>query len=126
MQCGSFGTATRVCGMGHTAVRMPRRVAPYGSWSSPITAESIARGSVTLAEPEVAAGAVWWIESRPTEAGRQVVVRAGLDGSGRQDVFGAAYSARTRVHEYGGGAFALVDGDVVFSNDSDGRVYRVT
>src|SRR3954453_721198 len=125
MQCGSFGTATRVCGIGHTARRMAPRVAPYGSWSSPITAEGIARGSVTLAEPEVAASGVWWIESRPTEAGRQVLVRSGVDGSGRQDVFGAGYSARTRVHEYGGGAFGLVGGDVVFSNDSDGRVYRV-
>jgi dipeptidyl aminopeptidase/acylaminoacyl peptidase len=81
---------------------------------------------VTLAEPEIAAGAVWWVESRPREGGRQVVVRAQLDGSGRQDVFGVGYSARTRVHEYGGGVFTVVDGDVVFSNDADGRVYRVT
>src|SRR3954447_2823511 len=126
MQCGSFGTATRVCGMGHTAGRMAPQVAPYGSWFCPITAQGIARGSVTLAEPEVAANAVWWIESRPTEAGRQVIVRAEVDGGGRQDVFGDGFSARTRVHEYGGGGFALLDGDVVFSNDADGRVYRVT
>jgi dipeptidyl aminopeptidase/acylaminoacyl peptidase len=78
-----------------------------------------------LGEPEVADGAVWWREGRPTEGGRQVVVRAQLDGTGRQDVFGASYSARTRVHEYGGGAFAVVAGDVVFSNDADARVYRV-
>jgi dipeptidyl aminopeptidase/acylaminoacyl peptidase len=53
-----------------------------------------------------------------------VVVRAELDGSGREDVFGPGYSARTRVHEYGGGAYTVVDGDIVFSNDADGRVYR--
>jgi dipeptidyl aminopeptidase/acylaminoacyl peptidase len=105
---------------------MGREVAPYGSWASPITAETIARGSVTLAQPEVAANAVWWVEARPTEGGRLVVVRAELDGSGRRDVFGAGFSARTRVHEYGGGAYAVVGGDVVFSNDADGRVYRVT
>jgi dipeptidyl aminopeptidase/acylaminoacyl peptidase len=105
---------------------MAPQVRPYGSWSSPITAETIARGSVTLAEPELAAGAVWWIESRPTEGGRQVVVRCELDGSGRGDVFGDGFSARTRVHEYGGGSFAVVGGDVVFSNDADGRVHRVT
>jgi dipeptidyl aminopeptidase/acylaminoacyl peptidase len=104
---------------------MNRTVAPYGSWASPITAESIARGSVTLSAPEVAANAVWWIEGRPTEGGRQVIVRAELDGSGRHDVFGEGFSARTRAHEYGGGAYAVVDGDVVFSNDADGRVYRV-
>src|SRR4051795_713801 len=105
MQCGSFGTATRVCRMRHTAGRMPPRVAPYGSWASPITAQGIARGSVTLAAPEVAADAVWWIEGRPLEGGRQVIVRAELDGSGRRDVFGDGFSSRTRVHEYGGGAY---------------------
>jgi dipeptidyl aminopeptidase/acylaminoacyl peptidase len=103
---------------------MTRRAAPFGSWDSPITAESIARGSVTLAEPEVAANAVWWIEGRPREGGRQVVVRAELDGSRRGDVVGEGFSARTRVHEYGGGAYAVIEGEVVFSNDADGRVYR--
>jgi dipeptidyl aminopeptidase/acylaminoacyl peptidase len=103
---------------------MTPQLAQYGSWASPITAETIARGSVTLGTPEVAANAVWWIEGRPTEGGRQVIVRAELDGSERRDAFGEGFSARTRVHEYGGGAYAVVDGDVVFSNDTDGRVYR--
>ena len=105
---------------------MARRVAPFGSWSSPITAGSIARGSVSLSGPEIAAGAVWWVESRPTEGGRQVIVRCEPDGSGRGDVFGPGFSARTRVHEYGGGVFAVLGGDVVFSNDDDARVYRVS
>src|SRR4051812_8363420 len=108
------------------ARQMRQQVAPYGSWTSPITAASIARGSVSLSAPEVAANAVWWIEGRPKEAGRQVVVRAELDGTGRRDVFGQAFSARSRVHEYGGGAFAVIGQAVVFSNDADGRVYRVT
>jgi dipeptidyl aminopeptidase/acylaminoacyl peptidase len=104
---------------------MPREIAPYGSWSSPITAEAIARGSVGLSGPELANGAVWWIESRPAEGGRLVIVRAELDGSGRADVIPADFSARTRVHEYGGVAY-LVHGDaVLFSNDDDGRLYRV-
>jgi dipeptidyl aminopeptidase/acylaminoacyl peptidase len=105
---------------------MARRVAPFGSWRSPITAGSIARGSVALSEPEIGAGAVWWVESRPTEGGRQVIVCCEPDGRGRRDVFGSGFSARTRVHEYGGGVFAVVDDDVVFSNDDDARVYRVT
>ena len=100
--------------------------APYGSWKSPITAESIAAGSVGLGEPAIADGFVWWIEGRPMENGRQVIVRARPDGSDREDVIGPGWSARTRVHEYGGGAFTAVDGDVVFSNDEDGRVYRGT
>jgi dipeptidyl aminopeptidase/acylaminoacyl peptidase len=103
---------------------MTPRVAPYGSWISPISAESIARGSVVLAEPEVAGDAIWWVEGRPLEGGRQVIVRAQLDGSGRRDAIPDGFSARTRVHEYGGGVFAVADTGVVFSNDADGRVYR--
>jgi dipeptidyl aminopeptidase/acylaminoacyl peptidase len=98
--------------------------APYGSWRSPITAESIAEGAVGLTEPTIADGFVWWIEARPMEDGRQVIVRARPDGGGREDVIGPGSSARTRVHEYGGGAFAVIGGEVVFSNDEDGRVYR--
>jgi dipeptidyl aminopeptidase/acylaminoacyl peptidase len=79
---------------------------------------------VTLAEPEVAADSAWWVEGRPLEGGRQVIVRAGLDGNARRDMIPEDFSARTRVHEYGGGVFAVVDGEVVFSNDADGRVYR--
>jgi dipeptidyl aminopeptidase/acylaminoacyl peptidase len=103
-----------------------RRVRPYGTWASPITAEWIARGSVTLDEPRLAAGRVWWVEARPAEDGRAVVVCAALDGSRRADAIPEGFSARTRVHEYGGGAYTVDDGGAVwFSNDADGRVYRV-
>src|SRR3954451_11466348 len=115
MQCGSCHGPTRTCGSDTLRCDMAERVAPYGAWASPITATSIARGSVTLSGPEVAANAVWWIEGRPLEGGRQVIARAELDGSGRADVFGSGWSARTRVHEYGGGVFTVLDGDVVFS-----------
>jgi dipeptidyl aminopeptidase/acylaminoacyl peptidase len=81
---------------------------------------------VTLSTPELGAGAVWWLEGRPADGGRQVVVRAELDGSGRRDVFGDGWSARTRVHEYGGASYSLDGGDVVFSNDADGRLHRVS
>jgi dipeptidyl aminopeptidase/acylaminoacyl peptidase len=97
----------------------------YGTWSSPISAEWIARGSVGLDEPRVSDGRVWWIEARPAEGGRQVVVSASLDGSDRADAIPAGFSARTRVHEYGGGAYAVAGGTLWFSNDADGRVYRV-
>ena len=99
---------------------MTREVAPYGTWRSPITGESIARGSVTLSEPFITAGGhLWWMEGRPSEGGRKVIVRDG------EDFLPEGFSARTRAHEYGGGAY-LVDGDaVVFSNDEDGRLYRL-
>jgi dipeptidyl aminopeptidase/acylaminoacyl peptidase len=105
---------------------MVGQVAPYGSWASPITAESIARGSVTLAEPALANGRVWWVEGRPLEGGRQVIVSAALDGSDRRDAIPDGFSARTRVHEYGGGVFVVDGQSLFFSNDDDGRVYRVT
>ena len=97
---------------------------PYGSWPSPITAESIARASVGVNWPELADGSLWWIERRPAEDGRSVVMRRRPDGS-VADAIPPGFDARTRVHEYGGGAYT-VDGDtLVFSNDSDGRLYRV-
>src|SRR4051794_6654062 len=96
-----------------------KKAEKYGSWSSSITAESIARGSVGLGEPALSAGTVWWLEGRPTEGGRQVVLsRAG-------DAIPEGFSARTRVHEYGGGAYTVAGETVFFSNDDDGRVYRV-
>jgi dipeptidyl aminopeptidase/acylaminoacyl peptidase len=97
--------------------------APYGSWSSPISAELVAAGGVSLDEVRVAGPAVHWIEGRPLEGGRQVVCRA-VPGEPAQDLLPEGFNARTRVHEYGGGAY-LVHGDVLFfSNFADQRLYR--
>ena len=65
--------------------------------------------------------AVYWSEARPLEDGRDVIVRW-RDGA-LEDVIPAGWSARTRVHEYGGGAYAVRDGVVYFCRDSDQRVY---
>lgn len=102
-----------------------RIVAPYGSWKSPITSELIVSEAVGLSYPVFSGGALWWLEMRPGEGGRYVVVRSGADGAA-SDVTPTGFSVRTRVHEYGGGAFA-VDGETVyFSNDADGRLYSLT
>jgi dipeptidyl aminopeptidase/acylaminoacyl peptidase len=96
---------------------------PYGSWRSPISAASIARGAIGLAEPEFSGEAVYWLELRPAEQGRYVVVRRRSDGD-VSDAIPSGFNARTRVHEYGGGAY-LVDGETVFfSNFEDQRIYR--
>ena len=97
-------------------------IAPYGSWKSPITADRLAQGSVGLGQIAIDAGDVYWSESRPAEGGRQVIVRF-RDGA-TQDMTPAGFNARTRVHEYGGGAFTIADGIIYFSNDSDQRLYR--
>ncbi|MCG8546610.1 MAG: S9 family peptidase, partial [Alphaproteobacteria bacterium] len=97
--------------------------APYGSWRSPVTADLIAEGSVGLGQIALDGDSIYWTEVRPTEAGRTVIVRRDADGTLR-DVTPPSYSVRTRVHEYGGGAFAVHAGTIWFCNDSDQRVYR--
>src|SRR5438270_13985709 len=97
--------------------------APYGGWQSPITAASIAAGAVPLTAPDLRDGTVYWLEGKPLEAGRIVVARATLDGS-RAELTPAPLNVRTRVHEYGGGAYAVRDGTVYFSNFADQRLYR--
>jgi dipeptidyl aminopeptidase/acylaminoacyl peptidase len=98
-------------------------VAPYGSWRSPITADMVARGGVLPYEPHVAGEAAYWVELRPAESGRNVVVRADA-GSSPIDITPAGFDARTRVHEYGGGAYTVHDGTVFFTNFVDQRLYR--
>ncbi|HSL96034.1 MAG TPA: hypothetical protein VLA35_08980, partial [Thermoleophilia bacterium] len=86
--------------------------APYGSWRSPITASRIAEGAVSLGWPQAVGAALYWVEMRPKEGGRYVVVRRGPDGL-ITDVTPAGVNARTLVHEYGGGmyeAFATAAG----------------
>ncbi len=101
-----------------------RKTAAYGSWASPITAQQIAESSIGLGQIALDARDVYWTEMRPAEGGRYAVVRW-RDGV-TQDVLPAPFSARTRAHEYGGGAFCVFDGSVYFSNDGDQRLYRLT
>src|SRR5262249_59906894 len=77
--------------------------ARYGSWKSPITSELIVAQSITLSELCLDGGHVYWLEGRPQEQGRYVVVRAASDGQ-PTDITPPPYNARTRVHEYGGGS----------------------
>ena len=106
-------------------------VAPYGSWKSPISAEQLARGGVGLGEVQTDGDALLWLELRPAEGGRQVVCRwepgpgAGSAGEGGiTQLTPDGFNVRTRVHEYGGGAFVAHHGVVYFSNFADQRLYR--
>jgi dipeptidyl aminopeptidase/acylaminoacyl peptidase len=100
-------------------------VAPYGSWSSPIAAATVARAGRRLAFPAIAAdGAVWWAEGRPDEGGRVALMRQ-REGGEPERVTPEGINVRTRVHEYGGGAWCLVEPDlVVFVDFEDQRLYR--
>ena len=99
-----------------------KRIAPYGSWKSPITATAIASESFGLAQVAIDGDDLYWTETRPWEGGRSVIVRLSADGE-TSDVTPAGFNVRNRVHEYGGGAFTVHDGVVYFTNDSDQRVY---
>jgi dipeptidyl aminopeptidase/acylaminoacyl peptidase len=99
-----------------------RTTLPFGTWPSPISAALAARASRRTGSLQAAGDALYWSESRPEEQGRQVIVRAGPDGV-REDILPAPYSARSRVHEYGGGEFLAAGEAVYFINDKDQQVY---
>jgi dipeptidyl aminopeptidase/acylaminoacyl peptidase len=102
---------------------MPRRVAPCGSWKSPITAELLASTYVGLDELRVNGDDVYWNELRPADRGRNVIVQRKLDGTLR-DITPSGFSARTGVHEYGGGCYLVQNETIYFSNYTDQRLYR--
>ena len=106
--------------------RTPRSVitAPFGSWASPFKIERLTDRVVFLSEPHGIDGIRWWIEGRPEESGRQVLVRRETDGTLTR-MTPEEFNARSRVHEYGGAAY-LVSGDLVVVSDfTTGRLHRI-
>ena len=95
------------------------KTAPYASWRSPITSDLIVAQSIGLSEIRIEPTGIYWQESRPHESGRSVIVHQAAD------LMAMPYSSRTRVHEYGGGAWTVSSGVLYFSNDSDQRLYRL-
>jgi dipeptidyl aminopeptidase/acylaminoacyl peptidase len=102
-----------------------RKTSPYGSWASPISPELLLKGTVHMRNQMLRwdGGDLYWSELRPYEAGRIVVCRRSADGT-TSDVTPPGFNARSRVHEYGGGHFAVKDGTVFFTNYKDQRLYR--
>ena len=100
-------------------------VRPYGTWPGAIGSDVVAgAGSRGFAAVGVAGARVRWAESRPGEGGRVVIVEARPGGT-TADVTPAGINARTRVHEYGGGAVWYHGDTVFFSEFADGRLYRL-
>ena len=100
----------------------PRTAASCGTWASPIGADRLAAGSTPLAEPRIDGETIYWLEGRAAEGGRVVACRAEASAV-RTTLSPAPFNLRSRVHEYGGGAYAVAGGDIVFSNFADNRVY---
>ena len=99
-------------------------ISPFGSWRSPITADMVAAGQVGLSDPVLAEGSVYWLELRPAEGGRYVLVGATEEGR-VHEITPPGVNVRTRVHEYGGGAFSVHGRTVFFSEFGDQRMYRL-
>lgn len=100
------------------------RALPYGAWPSPIDAAMLAGHSVRLGGITLDGADALWVEGRPQQAGRSVLVRASV-GAHAVDLTPAPWNVRSRVHEYGGGAFAARDGTAWFVHDDDQRLYAL-
>jgi dipeptidyl aminopeptidase/acylaminoacyl peptidase len=98
-----------------------KQIVPFGSWKSPITVDDVFARIVGIGGVQQEQGNLYWGENRPD--GRKVIVRRMPDGQ-IEDVTPPAYNARTRVHEYGGGDYLVVDDIVYFVNFSDQCLYR--
>ncbi|MBI4700567.1 MAG: S9 family peptidase [Deltaproteobacteria bacterium] len=103
---------------------MTKKVAAYGSWSSPVSAEQVAAGAVRVGGVAFDGHDPYWIEARPAEGGRHVVARVG-DHGWPEDATPPGFDVRSRVHGRGGGAFAVHNKTVYFCNDDDQRLYRL-
>ncbi len=99
------------------------QTAPYGSWHSPITAELITAGVTGLAAMSTDGQAIFWLESRPDENGRNTLIEL-RDGQA-SELTPAPFNVRTRVHEYGGGAYLATPNVVFFVNFADQNIYRI-
>lgn len=107
---------------GETMSNIPS-AAPYGTWKSPLIASMLAQKTVSFNDLQIEGDEVFWIESRPEDEGRSVIVRQAANGS-PNDINASPFNARTRVHEYGGGAFTVHAGTIFFSHYHDHRLYQ--
>lgn len=95
----------------------------YGNWPSAISSALIVNDSISLDEPVLTDNSLYYIERRPQESGRCVIVQS--ENYTPVDILSAPYSARSRVHEYGGGCYCIADGLIFFVNDSDQDIYCI-
>jgi len=97
------------------------KIAPFGSWKSPITADLVASTSIRIGDLQVNDGKLYWSEMRPEEEGRYIVLE--YSGKGVKNITPDGFNIRTRVHEYGGRAYTILDDVFYFSNFNDQITY---
>ena len=91
------------------------QISPYGSWKSPITSDLIVSEAIGFGQIAIDGDDTYWVEMRPAEGGRNVIVRRTVEGH-ITDTTAAPFNVRSRVHEYGGGAYTVANGEIYFSN----------
>jgi len=101
-----------------------KQIAPYGSWKSPITTELMTAKAIGLGQIVLDGTDIYWLESRPLEGGRNALMKRS-PGAQPVECLPPEFNVRTRVHEYGGGAYAVFDGIIYFVNFRDQRLYRL-
>ena len=99
------------------------KVAAFGSWKSPITSDLIVSKTIGIDNIAIDRHKIYWLEKRPQEKGRSLIVGYSPDGS-TQDITPEPFSVRSKIHEYGGGAYTIKENTIYFSNYADGRIYR--
>tara|TARA_A100001037_G_scaffold47334_1_gene38942 strand:+ start:31964 stop:33922 length:1959 start_codon:yes stop_codon:yes gene_type:complete len=100
-----------------------QKVSSFGSWESVITSDFIVKETVGLSEIKVDQGDIYWIETRPSEKGRNVLVKYNPEGV-NFDITSNKFSVRSRVHEYGGGSVCVNEGFSYFVNNKDQLIYK--
>ncbi len=101
-----------------------KTVAPFGAWVSPVTTDLMTAAAISLGALTVDGDILYWLEGRPSESGRSVLCRRGADGA-IEELTPAPINVGSRVHEYGGGAFGVEDGVIVYSERKDGSVWII-
>jgi len=99
-------------------------IAPYGTWVSPLTSDALTGRSIGFSALRADENALYWLESRPSEAGRSTLMRW-TAAVGLAELTQAPFDVGTRVHEYGGGAYSVAQGRIVFSDKRDGAVFLI-
>ncbi len=99
------------------------KTAPYGSWKSPISSQMVSSKTIRLSQIEIEGEEIYWNELRPSEGGRHVIVRYTTEGE-TIEITSPQFNVRTRVHEYGGGAYIVDQGKIYFSNFANQRLYN--
>ena len=107
------------------------QVATFGSWKSPITSDLIVSKTIGIGEIVVSDNNIYWLEKRPQEKGRNLIVgyfgnrSNSITSSGKiKSITPSPLSVRSKVHEYGGGAYTVKGNTIYFSNYADGRIYQ--